>query len=137
LDGDGYEDLVLGNPADSTNGTCTGAVHIFEGGSTAIPGSMTFGQADFGVYGTSRSDRLGFVNIGDLDASGLSDIVISSAAGEGEAYLFYGPIKADKSVTDATAHITGFDNAHCFLNSTLADIDQNGSSDLVATCPET
>ena len=136
LNGDGYEDLVLGNPTDSTNGTWTGAVHIYEGGTSTHSLEMTYEQADFSVFGDSTSDRLGFIDVGDLDANGLADLVVSSAAGGGEAYLFYGPIKTNQSVTDATAHIDGIGNTHCFLYSNLADIDQDGSSDLMATCPE-
>lgn len=98
---------------------------------------MDYEQADFSVYGDDSTDRLGLVQVGDLDANGLSDIVISSAADGGEAFLFYGPIRGDACVSDATAHVEGIGNTHCFQYVTLADIDQDGSSDLMATCPET
>lgn len=134
LNGDGYEELVLGNILDNTNGTSAGAAFVFEGGAAEFPSALAYSHALSGMYGNA-GDQLGIVTVGDMDANGLEDVVVASL-NRGEANLFYGPINSDTQVGDASAHIAGYNDGICFWPTSLGDIDQDGSSDLIVACAE-
>jgi hypothetical protein len=134
MNGDGYEELLLGNMLDSTNGDSAGAAFIFQGGAAELSASLAYTQAKAGIYGEA-GEQLGLVTIGDVDANGLEDTVLASVNGTG-ASLFYGPVTSDRDSDDAAAHITGYESGLCFWPLALSDIDQDGSADLIVSCAE-
>lgn len=134
LNGDAYEELVLGNMLDSTNGDSAGAAFIFQGGADEFTPSLAYSQAAAGVYG-STGESLGLVTVGDTDGNGIEDMILAAVGGT-DAYLFYGPVNSDKSSSAASAHITGYERGVCFWPLSLGDIDQDGSADLIVSCAE-
>ena len=103
MNGDGYEELLLGNMLDSTNGDSAGAAFIFQGGAAELSASLAYTQAKAGIYGEA-GEQLGLVTIGDVDANGLEDTVLASVNGTG-ASLFYGPVSYTHLTLPTTPYV--------------------------------
>ena len=97
LDGDGYDDLVVGTPLESANASQSGAVHVFSGQHRTFlytvlsPVGEAYGLFGYDVAGTS-----------DLDGDGRGDLIIGApyedvettsqgvVENAGRAYVFSG-----------------------------------------------
>ena len=98
LDGDGYEDLVVGARLADINKTDAGAVYIFYGGATKLTGTMNVSAADAVLtanvagsmntyWGYAATGYLGdSVVVQDIDGDGKADI---GAGAAGQVYLLY------------------------------------------------
>ncbi|MFT5042874.1 MAG: hypothetical protein ACI8TX_003867 [Hyphomicrobiaceae bacterium] len=112
INGDGFDDLLVGAPGADPIGTDTGEVYIVYGG----PGIGDRGSLDVRsldgldgvvVRGVIPGDRLGtaVAGVGDTDGDGFDDILLGArdadpvGDGSGEAYLVFG------------AEVLGFDGA--------------------------
>jgi hypothetical protein len=87
FDGDGHDDLVLGDPSGS------GTVYLYYG--PLVSGSFTASDADGDI--TGDGDAFGVsLEAGDADADGCDDLVIGAdgddtvGSGAGAAFLFFG-----------------------------------------------
>jgi hypothetical protein len=94
LDGDGKADLLVGNPADTTDGAGSGAVFVFYG---SVRGSHGLDDADVRFVAPSASFSAGFgMAGGDVTGDGLPDLLLSGAtangdeAGSGAVFVFPG-----------------------------------------------
>jgi hypothetical protein len=90
LNGDGYDDIVIGEPLNSSNSLGEGLVWFFEGGPNGtLPNpilTMAGGQANV-RFGTA------FAAAGDVDEDGYDDLFIAragGAGGKGEVLLQFG-----------------------------------------------
>ena len=93
VDGDGYDDVLVGAPGRDLFGIDSGAVYLFPGGAGG-PGAPLEFSAGGGAAGASVS---GGGAAGDLNADGFADVVLSApgadtAAGAttGALYVFLG-----------------------------------------------
>ena len=95
LDGDGYDDLVVGAPQDGTIATGAGAAYVFFGSSSGLSATptTTLRPADgefLGYFGTDVAI------VGDLDQDGFADLMVGAAGVDGDAsnsgavYLYAG-----------------------------------------------
>jgi len=115
LDGDGFDDLVLSAQNESTAGLNAGAAYIIPG---PISGGGSVGLGGLAVArltGAAADDLLADVTVaGDVNGDGIGDLLLGAQfadsgafANNGAAYLFFGPVSGDLSVTAADATLRG------------------------------
>ncbi len=129
LDGDGYDDLAIGDPAGASGGTQSGSAYVFFGG--ASPDAA----ADWEVSGSPYSSY-GFSvdGAGDMNGDGYGDLVVGvprGGSGAGEVHVYHGGPLLDaiadwKAVGDVTYRNLGVSVAGA------GDLNGDGYGDLVA-----
>jgi hypothetical protein len=109
IDGDGYDDLLIGSPGyDSASHTDAGRVFLMTGlgAGTADLEADAFliiqGSADDMVLGGEQSFAAG-----DIDGDGALDIAIGSWSTDGATFLFYDPAGGTLTTADAQYEIDG------------------------------
>jgi hypothetical protein len=111
LDGDGYDDVLVGAPGADDAGNESGKVYVVLG----PVGTASLGGADAVFTGAGAQDRAGTSAraAGDVDADGSPDILIgawyedTAGTGAGAGYLLYGPFSGTNSLGSADATFTG------------------------------
>ena len=128
LDGDGVDDLVVGDPGWSSS---QGAVHWFAGGSSGVSSSASETRT-----GDSAGDWFGVAvaGAGDVDADGYADLIVGAHAWNGitgRAYVFHGYSSGLSASADTT--LSGIDPLDNFGRAVdgAGDVDQDGYDDVV------
>ena len=83
VNGDGYDDIIVGVPQDDTNGEDAGRAYVLFSNATGdLPNfsDVLAGTGGFVINGAQAGDNAGFsVNGGaDINGDGLSDIVVGA-----------------------------------------------------------
>jgi len=135
VNGDGYDDMVVGAPFNDAAAADAGAAFLFLGGPIpdSSPAATFTGSAIGDEFGTSVASA------GDLNADGFMDLLIGAYRGErvgpgpidtGRAYVFYG-----RPVAVTTADLVlGGAHASDFFGlsvSPAGDFDADGLPDLL------
>lgn len=93
LNGDGFDDVVLGAPSYSLDSMAQGAIFIFYGSSAGLPelpNKVIYGEQEEGQLGKCVSIE------GDVNGDGYDDLLVGAhqisnfKKFEGKAYLYYG-----------------------------------------------
>jgi hypothetical protein len=133
IDGDGYDDLVVGSPSHNWATTDNGCVYTFLGPFTS---DRAYTDADHRLDG-GDDDRLGYFVTGgrDLDGDGYDDYAASyygsgrDGSISGVMAVAYGPLA---SLDDARWYV-GWNKQYLGVGIALADIDADGDVDILAT----
>ena len=112
VNGDGYDDIVVGALRNSDNATYSGATYVVFG---PLTGQLNVGAADLKVTGLSDTDYVGrgVTGAGDTNNDGYDDIIIgaigddSGGTDAGAAFLVLGPASGTMNVNSADAEFTG------------------------------
>ena len=140
VDGDGYDDLLVGAPGAAPRGA--GAAYVVRG---PVTGSLDLAAADTVISGDAPSDELGTaVTAADLDGDGLSDVIVGApssgtgATGGGAAFVFFGPTSGSVQASEAGGVLADSTERES-AGSTLAapgDVDGDGYEDLLVGAPD-
>lgn len=91
INGDGFDDILIGNPNSSGGTENGGAVYLFHG---PAEGFAQLDEADDAIYGNEPQGLMGFslAGVGDLNTDGSPDFAVGvPLAGEGGVtYVFHG-----------------------------------------------
>ena len=136
MDGDGYDDVIVGTPV--ANGH-HGQAYIFRGGPTLL-GNLDIASASQTVS-ASDAEALGFqvAGVGDVNGDGRDDVLISSGAQK--VYIYYGAatLAAARTTADADATVSDTDavtKTFGYSASGAGDVDGDGKADIVISKPK-
>ncbi len=139
LNGDGFEDLMVGAPGfDDTSGD-EGAAFVINGPLTTSGTASSL--ASTWLLGETSSDQVGVAvsGAGDIDEDGVTDLLVGSryvdtfASNGGMAYLIRGPVSGSVSLSDANARLYGVnaDDAAGTALLGVGDLSGDGVDDLL------
>ena len=137
VNGDGYDDLIIGSRGADPNGARSGKTHVVYGGASA-PGtdavldlSALDGSSGFTLTGIDPGDVSGYSvsSAGDVNGDGYDDLIIGARGADpnggssGETHVVYGGASAPG--TDSVLNLSALDGTNGF---TLAGIDPGDRS---------
>ena len=134
VDGDGYDDVVVGVPFYSGAGvTDGGRALVFHGQSTGIAS-----VASTTINGSTANELLGtsVAGVGDVNGDGYEDVAVGSPDynGQGRVQVFHGSSIGADAVPDST--LLGTTGSE--LGASVAgagDVNKDGYADLIAGAP--
>ncbi len=148
VNGDGFDDIIVGARYNDDGAANAGAAYIFFGAST-LSGTKSLGggqSADVTVLGKAASDQLSFSGVsgaGDINGDGFDDIIVGAYLNDdgpgidaGAAYIFFGAstLSGTKTAgTDQNFQILGkADSDQLGLGvSGAGDVNDDGFDDII------
>ncbi len=134
VDGDGLDDLLLGESYSDANGNEAGVAYLVQ---SPASGLLDLAGADAHLLGEAEVDHAGgSVAACDMDTDGHSDLLIGSSndeAGEeaGAIYLLYGAVSGEVLLADADAKLRGSAGDWAANVTAGGDLDADGLPDLL------
>ncbi len=133
VNGDGYEDVLLG--AAASDGNSGFVAFLFRG---PVQGTLSSDYADARFASESLTGAGVVATAGDTDVDGYDDILIG-VPGEGTAgavYLILGPVVGTVGLDSADAKLVGeITDSHAGYSVSAGDLDDDGFPDVVLGAP--
>ncbi len=112
VDGDGFDDMLIGAEGDDNEGASEGALYLLNG---PITEDRSLSLADAKLGGESSYDYAGYAvsGAGDVNGDGFDDMLVGAYGNDeggedaGAAYLIYGPVTAHRDLSLADAKLIG------------------------------
>jgi hypothetical protein len=132
VNGDGYDDIIVGAPKLEVIGTSAGAAYIFFGGANMD------NALDLNLSGNAAKDNFGssVSSAGDVNGDGYDDVIVGSEGSDldgstyGAAYIYFGGSSMDNILdVNLTGHVAN-DNFG-FSVSSAGDINGDGYDDVI------
>jgi len=143
MNGDGYDDALVGACAEDTGGGWAGAAYVVLGPPT---GERSLGQAHAKLMGEDVGDTAGFSvdAAGDMDGDGRADVLVgvpgesSLQSYAGAAYAVLGPVTGSLSLGSPSMMMLGVSSSDYagWSVSTAGDTDADGLDDLFIGAPQ-
>jgi hypothetical protein len=142
LNGDGYDDLVIGAKHESSVATQAGAAYVIYGGA-ALAEEMTLDAADVVLTGQNAADKAGRTVrvVPDVNDDGTADLLIGAPSADptgdasGKMYIAFGG-GSSGSLGDADALIKGRAGYNYLgLGMTGGDFNGDGDGDVLIGAP--
>ena len=142
VNGDGYDDLIIGANRADPNGAGSGETYVVYGGAS-VPvdenGGFALSSLDgsngFILNGIDESDRSGFSvsSAGDVNGDGYDDLIIgaqyadANAINSGETYVVYGGASVPVDENGGFA-LSSLDGSNGFILNGIDESDRSGFS---------
>jgi len=142
VDGDGYDDLLVGAYLAEGGGTDRGVAYLIHGPGDEEAGSLA--DADARLLGEADGDGAGYAvsSAGDVDGDGYADMLVGApyedtvGSGAGVTYLVRGPVGGEFNLYNADARIYGQEKGdESGMAVTTGDVDGDGTPDVVIGAP--
>ncbi len=138
VDGDGFDDVLVGSPDAAQGGlSASGSLYLFGGGVTGVH-SLSGSLAEW--VGENGSDNAGYstAGLGDFDGDGLADLAVGakgySPTEPGAVYVVSSADRGVNSLSLASLRMLG-ENDYDYVGESVGaagDFDGDGLADLVA-----
>jgi hypothetical protein len=148
VNGDGYEDILLGAPLNDENAPDSGQTYLILGRSGPWLPDVLLTNADASFLGESENDRSGIsiAGGGDVDGDGYDDIVIGAdghsqvAMHGGKSYIIFGRSSGwsmDTRLSGPVVSFMGDDEGDQIGNplSSAGDLNMDGLDDILISSP--
>jgi len=144
MDGDGYDDFIVGATGDDDGGSAAGQTYLVLGKSTGWAMDTDLSAASASFWGEAASDSSGYSvsGAGDVNGDGYSDFLIGAyynddgGSNAGQTYLVYGSASGWAMDTDLSAasasfwgEVAGDESGFCVAGA--GDVDGNGFDDIL------
>jgi hypothetical protein len=137
VNGDGYDDFIIGASYNDAGGTNAGAAYIYFGG------TIVNNVADVTLLGANTEDSFGYSvsAAGDVNGDGYDDVIVGAPFFDfltlttvGRAYIFYGGSSMDNT---ADVILTGVGDGDHFGYSVsrAGDVNGDGYGDIIVGSP--
>ena len=126
VNGDGYPDLIVGEPLNDAAGADAGRAYVFYGG----PGADA--TPDLTLTGEAAGNNFGFsvAAAGDVNGDGFADVIVG-APGASRAYVYFGGSSPD-AVADLVLNGESSSDQFGYSVSGAGDVNGDGFADVIA-----